>query len=374
MKPNAEDHLQLERLLAEGYLVVDRAVRVAELKPWSIRACPRGFDWKKYRGDPACQDKFLVMLRHPISEEWVEILAPDEASAALANRQFDYQQEQIGVRIEVNCAARGGRKYDQWQLHLDELARSLNGFQGWEFAASEDVGTIRIKMYIKDGEGTTRKEAFDRLERLFDVLAVTHGIGFHTVHISSTAIRRHPTLLEVGVPWPEEWMVTPATPEQTILTEDDAWPSDVWQLARALREVYWESLPAGRLAKLWAAVEDVLAGDPEHLLKPDELKKINTHAGTIQSLKDDSKRLNKLRSILNNPKTLPKKGIEDRLAERIAAILRISVDDARRRVTKAKKLRGEQVHTLVEGSQAIRESEEFLLNALRGHIVQRTQM
>jgi hypothetical protein len=169
-------------------------------------------------------------------------------------------------------------------------------------------------------------------------------------------------------------MVTPAAPEQTILTEDDAWPSDVWQLARALREVYWESLPAGRLAKLWAAVEDVLAGDPEHLLKPDELKKISTHAGTIQSLKDDSKRLNKLRSILNNPKTLPKKGIEDRLAERIAAILRISVDDARRRVTKAKKLRGEQVHTLVEGSQAIRESEEFLLNALRGHIVQRTQM
>lgn len=372
MKPNIGDLAKLERLLADGYLVRSPAVRVAELKRSPILACPRDFDWREYCGDPASQDKFLVMLWHPLSGEWVEMLVPDEVSATRANKQFTYQQEQIGVRIEVSCAVRSAYEYDQCQLHLDELARSLNGFQGWEFATGQDVGTMKIKIQIQDGGKISREEAFEKMERLFDILAVTHGIGFQIFHVCIFAIRRHPTLPEFGTPGLNEWMVPQATVKQ-IMIEDCAWPSDIWQLAHALRDIYWETLPAGRLVKLWAAIEAVLAGDPEHLLAPDEIQEIKEYACTIQSLKDNPERLNKFKAILGQQKTFPKKGIEDRLAERIAPILGISVGDAGLMVGKAKKLRGEQVHTLVKDLGRIRESEESLLNALRGYITQRIQ-
>ena len=381
-----DDRAELERLLAEGYLVIGAPVHVSQMTGWSLNAYPNGFDWRKYRRDPAIQDKSLVMFFHPfhpVSGQWVEMLTLDEEVLTRVRDQFNHQQEVVGTLIEVTCAARRGGQYDQWQLHLDNFAESLQGFAGWEFSAPDDVGTMKVKMRMEPPSQVAVRHPVQMLERLLDVLAVSNDIGFRIIHVNQVPIRRQPLLPEVGIPWPMERMIDRVKMEQAEIAQKDVWPQDVWGLARTLREVYLESLPAAQLTKLCAAVERVLGGEPEHLLNTSEKTELIESAKTIESLKGDLRknragkdipwRLDKAISILSDPKKFPRYGIDERLAQRIAPILGIQYEDAKKRVDNAWSLRGGYAHEHRYASGEAKGSIDFLISVVKGYIEVQTK-
>ena len=137
--------------------------------------------------------------------------------------------------------------------------------------------------------------------------------------------------------------------------------------AEGLNQAYIEKCMPSRLSRLWVAVEDVFGGKPKPLLNEEEVKQLIAQARGIESLRNDSGRLQRLKDALSNPDRLPLISRNERMSDAIAPIMGISVKEAYSKVRLASELRGKHGHQLGANWKDIEASEEFLQEALRSY-------
>ena len=261
-----DDHAKLERLLADGYLLVGYVLPLSKLTPESIANTISVFSIQlapEILLDPPNRANSLIMLRHPSTGQQVEILTSDQRTIKRANEQLRYQRELIGTLIHAYCAALGGRTSRQRIFHLDRLVASLDGLWGWKFILGETVGTFEVVIRLKSTDTGAIEETIDKLQRLLDCLAISQQVGFHIQHYSVVAIPRLEPSVSIG---PEEMMLSPVTTEEIHNIVGAISSSEAVVAAEGLNQAYIENCMPSRLSRLWAAVEDVFGGKPKLLL------------------------------------------------------------------------------------------------------------
>jgi len=359
-----DDHAKLERLLADGYLLVGYVLPFSKLTPESIANTISVFSIQlapEILLDPSNKTKSLVMLRHSSTGQQVEIVTSNERTISRANEQLRYQREPIGTLIRARCAALGGRTSRQRIFHLDRLVASLKGLRGWDFKLGDTVGTFEIVIRLKSTDTGAIEETIDELQRLLDCLAISQQVGFHIQHCSVVAIPRLEPSVSIG---PEERMLSPVTPVEVHNIVVGISSSKAMVAAEGLNQAYIENCMPSRLSRLWAAAEDVFGGKPELLLEEAEVKYLIGEANRIESLGNDPARLKKLKDTVSNPDRLPLKSRNERMADNIAPILSISIEEAYSKVRLASELRGKHGHQLLANWENIEASEKFLQEAL----------
>ena len=366
-----DDDTKLEQLLVDGCLVVGPVLPLSKVRPETIDNIVSVFSIQLGREillSPSNRSEFLIMLRHPSTGHQVEILTSDECIIKRANEQRRYQEEPIGTLIRARCAALGGRSSHQRVFHADRLVASLDSLWGWQFTLGDVVGTFEVVIRLESTDSSAAEEAIDKLEYLLDYLAVSQQVGFHIQHCSVTPIPRLELACSIG---PEERMLSPVTSKE-IGNIETALSSSTEALvaARGLNQAYVENCMPSRLSILWAAAEHVFGNRPKHLLAKEEIRCLLDAARGIESLKNDSDRLGKLKEALWDPDRLPIKNRNMRMAEAIAPAMGISVDDAYSKISEASKLRGEHLHNLSTNWKGIEDSEGFLQEALLHYLAQ----
>jgi len=243
------------------------------------------------------------MLRHPSTGHQVEILTSDECIIRRANEQRRYQEEPIGTLIRACCAALGGRSSHQRIFHADRLVASLDSLWGWQFTLGDVVGTFEVVIRLESTDSSAAEEAIDKLKYLLDYLAASQQVGFHIQHCSVTPIPRLELACSIG---PEERMLSPVTSKEIGNIETALSSStEAMVAARGLNQAYVENCMPSRLSILWAAAEHVFGNRPKHLLTKEEIRCLLDAAEGIESLKNDSDRLGKLKEALSDPDRLP---------------------------------------------------------------------
>jgi hypothetical protein len=360
-----EDYAKLERLLADGYLIVGYVLPFSRFTPESIANTISVFSIQlapEILLDPSNKTKYLVMLRHPSTGQQVEIVTSDKRAISRANEQLRYQQEPIGTLICACCTALGGRTSRQRIFHLDRLVASLKGLWDWDFKLGDTVGTFEVVIRLKSTDRGAIEETIDKLQRLLDCLAISQQVGFHIQNYSVVAIPRlGPFVSSIGS---EERMLRPMAHEEIGDVEATLSSHEASVAARGLSQAYCETSMPSRLSRLWAAAEDVFGGKPELLLKEAEVKYLIGEANRIESLGNDPDRLKKLKDALSSPDRLPLVTRNERMADAIAPILGIGVKEAYSKVRLASELRGKHGHKLLENWANIEASEKFLQEAL----------
>jgi hypothetical protein len=361
---NMDDYAKLERLLADNYLIIGRVFHLSKLTQESIANFVSVFSIQlapEILLDPSNKTKSLVMLRHPSTGQQIEIVTSNESTISRANEQLRYQQEPIGTLIRARCAALGGRTSRQRIFHLDRLVASLDGLWGWKFILGDTVGTFEVVIRLKPTDTGVIEETIDKLQRLLDCLAISQQVGFHIQHRSVAPIPRLAPSVSSG---PEEMMLSPVTPEEISNIEATLSSREASAAARGLSQAYCETSMPSRLSMLWAAAEDVFGGKPKLLIKEAEVKYLIDQANGIESLRTDSDRLKKLKEALSDPNRLPLVNRNERMADAIAPILSISVEEAYSKVRLASGIRGKHGHQLLANWGNIEASEKFLQEAL----------
>jgi hypothetical protein len=360
-----DDYAKLERLLADGYLILGHVLPLSRFTPESIANAISVFSIRlapEILLDPCNKTKSLVMLRHPSTGQQTEIVPSDKRAVSRANEQVHYQREPIGTLICARCAALGGRTSRQRTFHLDRLVASLNGLWGWDFKLEDTVGTFEVVIRLESTDRGGIEETVDRLQRLLDCLAISQQVGFHIQHYSVVAIPRLGAFVSsIGS---EERMLRPVARKEIGDIQATLSSREASVAARGLSQAYCETFMPSRLSRLWAAAEDVFGGKPERLLKEAEVKHLIGEANRIESLRNDPDRLKKLKDALSSPDRLPLVTRNERMADAIAPILTISVKEAYTKVRLASELRGKHGHQLLENWANIEASEKFLQEAL----------
>lgn len=361
-----DDHAKLEGLLTDGYLIVGYVLPFSKFTPQSIANAISVFSIQltpEILLDPSNRTMSLVMLRHPSTGQRVEIVTSDERTISRANEQLHYQQEPTGTLIRARCAALGGRTSRQRIFHLDRLVASLDGLWGWEFMLGDTVGTFEVVIRLKSTDTGAIEETIDNLQCLLDYLAISQQVGFHIQHRSVAPIPRLAPAVSFG---PEEMMLSPVAAEEIGNIEATLSSREAWVAARGLSQAYCETSMPSRLSMLWAAAEDVFSGKPKPLLSTEEVECLLRHAAKIESLRNDPDGFKKLREALSSADRLPLVTRNERMAEAIAPIMGMRVDDVYRKVRTASELRGKHGHQLSrnENWENIEASEKFLQEAL----------
>jgi hypothetical protein len=363
-----DDYAKLERLLADDYFVIGRVFHLSKLTPESIANFVSVFSTQlapEILLDPSNRTKSLVMLRHRSTGEQVEILTSDQRTIERTNEQLSYQREPIGTLIRARCAALGGRTSRQRIFHLDRLVASLKGLWVWDFKLGDAVGTFEVVIRLESTDTGAIEETIDKLQSLLNCLAISQQVGFHMQHCSVAPIPRLESSVSFG---PEEMMLSPVTPEEISNIEVTISASEAVVAAEGLNQAYIENCMPSRLARLWAAAEHVFGGKSEPLLNKREVEYLVVQASGIESLRNDSDRLQKLTQALLDPNRLPFVGRNERMAHAIAPILGISVEEAYSKVRLASELRGKHGHQLLANWENIEASERFLQEALLSYL------
>lgn len=358
------DCAELEQLLADDYLVIGRVFRFSELTPESIANFVSVFSVQLAREillDPSNQTKCLIVLRHPSTGHQVEIVTSDERAIGRADEQLRYQREPIGTLIRAHCVALGGRTSHQRVFHLDRLVASLGGLWDWDFRLGDVVGTFEVVIRLESTDTGAIEGTVDRLQRLLDCLAIFQQVGFHIQHCSVVPIPRLEPSVSFG---PEEMMLRPVALGEVDSVVATLSSREASVAARGLTQAYCETSIPSRLSMLWAAAEDVFGSKPEPLLDKEEVKYLATQAKGIDSLRNDSGRLKKLREALSDPDRMPLLSRNERMANAIAPIMDMRVDDVYHKLRTASQLRGKHGHQLLRNSENIGASEKFLQEAL----------
>lgn len=366
-----DDHAELKRLLADGCLIIGRVIPLSGITRKSIGITVNVFSIQtnsKILLDPANRDKSLIMLTHPSTGHRVEILTSDERTISRANEQRRYQEEPVGTLVTATCAAGGGPSSNLGISHLDYLVPSLDGLWGWKFTLGDDVGMFQAQMRLESTDRAAAAEAVNKLRLLLDCLAVNLQCAFRMKYYYFASIPRcEPFVSSVG---PEERMLPSVTHEEIDGIKAALSSLKAVKAAAGLNEAYAENWPPSRLARLWAAAEDVFGSKPQRLLSEEEVECLVCAAEGIESLSKDSERLKKLKDTLTSPLQLPLENRNRNMAEAIAPIMGISVKEAHSKVSTASKLRGKHGHGISRDAEGMEASEKFLQEALRSYLAQ----
>ena len=360
---------KLEKLLKDGFLLQPPILELAKQSQESTKQAHSFFDIKTNLDillDYANKDKTLLRLVHPNTQQKFEILTADDRVIGRAVSQLKYQNQPVGTLIRIHVAALGGRLEKERVCHLNKLIPSLNGFLGWKFSLDSNGGLFKIEIEVDSTDNITKEKtkALAQSQMLLDYLAFYLGVGFHIQYSSAVHIPRQGSYISKG---PEEIMVNPVATEVLKKVETIQTNLKILEALRGLNEAYVENTSPSRLSRLWAAVESVFGDKPQHLLTGNEVDELFLHIKQFSSLKNDCKRLGKLKDVLQKaPLTSRNKDI----ATNMSSVVNIDTEQIYEKVKKASELRGKHLHQIIleKSEDDIVISEKFLQEALISYL------
>lgn len=128
-----------------------------------------------------------------------------------------------------------------------------------------------------------------------------------------------------------------------------------------------------RLSMLWATAEELFGGKPQPLLSKEEIKTLIEAVDQIKSIKQDKKKYERVKRVIEDPQFISEKSRNEMMASNIAQYLSIQEDEALIKVKKASIVRGKNVHQIRRDWREIKESEDFLRNAIISFINKKTR-
>ena len=344
---------QLRTLLNEGNIVERPPFSVASIVEEGLARKERGMPIPGDRAfllDPRNWDETVIILRDPTSNCRSLIVTRDQRVIEMAQASLLERFEPVGIWIRARCELRGGSATTAPDFHVDRLVKSLVGVRGWIFEPDDQPGRFFVSKMIRETGEHTRTQNLLDLAEMLDSLAVALGKGVHTWHLAVSSIPKEAPAVSWGK---EEHMVSPLSAAEVSSIGKPLVDSRKRLIAGALNRSYCEISKQAKLTALWACCENVMAGEPERMLTDETVDAIVGALETCEQLVDDCELLQKARPLLTDVlKKLSRKTRNDRISERIAALLGISSKDARRQVSRIFKLRGDYVHSLVDTGTA----------------------
>lgn len=360
-----KDYERIKQLIASGYIILGNVFPLTRFKTDKIENFAKVFAIRTDKQtllDPSNQNKSLIIFRNLSTKDQVEIITLNEKAILLAQKQIKYQREPIGILIRSNCVALGGRSSYQRVFHLDRLIPSLDRLWGWKFILDKEVGRFIVEVRINSNNPSDAEKVMNKLQHLLDYISIHQEVGFHIQHTSISPIPRIEPTISSGQ---EERRLEPISFSENEIDRFLRSPSEILVSVRGLNQSYIENCMPSRLAILWSAFESVFDYKPTPLLFSKEIKELIKACENIPTLIENSERLHKLKWILSDPNRLPLKNRNERMSENVARIMKISPDEAYKKVQKASKIRGKHLHKLRGNWKEMEQSEKFLQEALK---------
>jgi hypothetical protein len=340
---------ELERLLSEGYLV-HHIRNISNHTVQSLKEVHKFFDMSTNLDvllNPDNRQKSIILLKNLSLGKNVEIVTEDINTIKKAEEQLRYQNEPIGAILHVNVSALGGSSTKERIFHLDNLVSSLDNLWGWKFKLGDKVGEFVIDINLNSWLAVDIERELGRIQILLDYLAVRLGIGFLIRHHSFAHIPRAnvPFVKYIG-----------AVERMVELIDKQDISRDLEQMMACVEY-------------LQAAHESTFSDKPQKLLTNGEIKLLIKCIEQIPSLDNDNDRKRKLEEVLNDPNRLPLLTRNQRIANSIAAVLKIDPVDCYGRVRRTAELRGKHSHQITDVEMSeMEKSEKFLQKALRRYL------
>jgi hypothetical protein len=310
--------------------------------------------------------KLFFILHNSKTNKKIGCVTGDQVIIDRVLKQQKYQKEPIGTQIYAYCAALGGKSSKERFFHLEDLIKSINGFQNWEFKISDRIGTFKVIIKIESIEKSQIEKTFSDLQFLLDCMAHYYQVGFQIQHYNISPIPR----LDIIFAWgPEERRLESFDKEIILKIGKLISNEEIRNIAHGINQSYTENNLTSRITILWAAVEQAFQTSPKHLLRTNEIEEILKIVSNIETLKTEPERLKKLKSILKDPDRIPSISRNTRIAQSVSKLLKLDNDMIDKKIKDISKLRGRHVHSITpENIIEFENAENFLRDILEKYM------
>jgi hypothetical protein len=369
------DIRKLKEYFKNGYKVLRKPIAISDIDEKTFEIIKKVYNIRTNKEDILSNsDKYLIVIRNIADQK--EFLTNDQDIIKIANEQYKYQFEQIGVKIRFNYLILGGIKYHYPPNHIqvDKFIRCLNPIISGKIYKGEYPGTFNVSLSLNSSFNHFMiQKSIKELTDLFNYISTVKRMGFQLLYYTVTPVRRLVPATEVSK---TECMI-PTLDENEInkIKRKEFLKEEVLIVCKKLNQAYIEAEPIDKLVMLWSSIEKVFSGSSLGLLYDSEIESILDFAENIETLKKDSKRLNKFKSLINNKAIFHKEGRNDVISKNITHLLENErYNEIKKKVKKASSLRGKYLHNLEHNEViSIKQLNLFFENVLKKYIETRIE-
>jgi len=328
--------------------------------------------------DLACNGKlFRAVLRRPTDGQGMLYFFSDDESHAYLKDLSDSAGDEVSLLAYLSINYRkeeGDAHYD-----FSNICRIIEEKFDAEVELSEkfeDSVEMRVR-HVNDRFGS-KKNLLEELEVTCLALSLLYRSGINIFYINSVSYHKTgknvlgnfifeilPTHRKVGIVDQEELRVV----------EEKIKIPEAKRVAKGLQNFYNQRSSIARIAIGWAAVEDLMSDGlrPEHILDKDELSGAQEIIEILLDIPSHKKKtfLEAIRDV-NRMRIMSR---NEGVANRIAAILEIDIDEVKLKLSKLNKARGKIVHTVYHASATeLIPHEEFIESILLKMLAKETKL
>lgn len=324
--------------------------------------------------DPGNAEKKVILLIDRSGHDRPVFLTDNEDVIEYARVEKERQDEPIDIDIHAVCIALGGPDYtDRRFFDIEQFVESIDQKWGWRFRPGKREGEFFGELHLDAYDPPLAEQKIAELQVILDIIAVGKGIGFQVQHHSFSSHPRetHPTIGARGQTSRRLPILSSNNIGATRFLLEH--PDPELELAfRGINQSYIENCLPSRLSMLWATAEELFGGKPRPLLSADEIQSLIAAVDQIDSIKQDRRKYDRIRTILKDPQFISERSRNEMIAANISKYLPLSEEDIVRKIKQASSIRGKNVHQIRRDWSEIRESEKFLRSAIISFINSKT--
>jgi hypothetical protein len=368
------DIRKLKEYFKNGYKVLRKPIAISDIDEKTFEIIKKVYNIRTNKEDILSNsDKYLIVIRNIADQK--EFLTNDQDIIKVAKEQYKYQFEQGGVKIRFNYQVLGGIKYHYPpnHLHVDKFLKSLDLILNGKIYKGDYPGTFNFVISINPFNQFVIQKSIEETENLFNYIATLKQIGFQLLYYIVTPVSHSIIAPEVSK---TEGVITPLNENEiNIINRKEFLKETVIVVCKKLNQAYIEAELIDRLVMLWSTIEKVFSSPSESLLYDSEIENILDFAENIETLKNDSKRLNKFKSLINDKTIFHKESRNDVISKNIIHLLENEkYNEIKKKVKKASSLRGKYLHNLEHNEViSIKQLNLFFENVLKKYIETRIE-
>lgn len=358
---------ELQNYFKKGYKVLRSPKLISKIDDNDFKIFKKVYNIKMKKKDLLPNiGKHMIIIRNSVDQK--EFLTNDKDAIDIAKEQLAYQLEPVGNKIKFYYLIMGGIKYHYPPnyIHVDNFIKNLDRLIDARIDKGEYPGTFEVVLSLNTLDNSVIQKKVKEIINFFDYLSTIRRIGFLLLYYIVTPIRRSMPLAEISTK--EQWMIPPINETEIICKK---YIKDKILIAcKKLNQSYTEAYPYNKLVMLWSAVENIFSNSSEHLLTNMEKGSINEFVEKLETLKNDQKRLNKFKSLINDRKIFHKENRNDMISKEISALLNDKdKEKIKKKICRSASLRGKFLHELKSDEIAeINELNIFLEKVLLKYI------
>ncbi len=301
----------------------------------------------------------IVFLNQGVGGKGVYYPITNDEELKLATREVEKSSEVIGYVVNAMCRGRnliGEEKIDEYANNLKELT-------GWKIKiVNESLFTAQIEI-----EGTSKEIGNQFISELQNYLICT-------------SLKNRAGVMISGVNWSPKYKAQPFAlvagawtrfPDKINLDEVDETiqliSSGKKKLICDLIEFYSQDSSRTKLITGFSIIEHFFDCKSENILSKQEKKDIIAKIGELPSIATDKDKINKLMNVLNSP-TMYKLNRNERLAFKLAEVMKIEYAEAYNKIKELAKYRGKAAHSITEDMPEYSKLSDYIEQVLLKHI------